>query len=406
MSWLEDLESKEFTITTGDGKVFKPLWKNSEKSKEYNATVFDFIDVAGSFVDRKKPKSTKYPLTFWFQGEDNISQAKEFDVSADDPRSWTVEHPFYGIIKGQPLSINYSDTNYNVTEVSVDFWESINDDYPDSNVSEIDRIAEISNEVADNAVSSYASKSQNLESSDITKNKEFNILTNASFKKDLLGDNFADYQVLFSSAQKANNDLLTDAAAAVRGCNNLITFPSTLNTSVLSKLKTYLEAFNNFNSVLSSTSDKLFFESQAGLVVAFYCNTSMNYQPTDYEIRTDVELAVNDLINIYNTYLTTLDDNYVNIYNVENSWQPNPDLQQSIYNAVMFTISNLYNLAFNSKQERSFNTKKDENLIVLTHRLIGLDPSDENINKFREINNIKLNELFKIPKGRLIKYYV
>ena len=406
MSWLENLENKEFTITTGDGKIFKPLWKNGEKSKEFNATIFDFIDVDGSFIDRKKTKSTKYPLTFWFQGDDNIEQSKEFEVSADDPRSWTVEHPFYGIIKGQPLSVNFSDINYNVTEITVDFWESITDDYPDDNISVIDRVAELSSSVENNAGISYSSKSQNINSSDITKNKESNILTNASFKKDLSGDNFADYQVLFSAAQKANDNLLNDSLEAITSSSRLVVFPSDLDAPVLGKLKTYLDAFNNFNVVLNSISDKLFFESQAGLCLSYYCNAAVNYQATDYEIRSEVETAVSNLINTYNTYLTILDNNYVDIYDTDNSWQPNSDLQQSIYSTVLFTISNLFALAFNSKQERSFYTKKDENVIVLTHRLIGLDSEDKNINKFREINNIKLNELFKIPKGRLIKYYV
>ena len=47
----------------------------------------------------------------------------------------------------------------------------------------------------------------------------------------------------------------------------------------------------------------------------------------------------------------------------------------------------------------------DTNLIVLTHKYFGLDADDKNILAFKETNNIKNNELFKIPKGRVIKYY-
>ena len=31
MNWKDRLTDIEFTITTGDGKVFTPLWKNGEK---------------------------------------------------------------------------------------------------------------------------------------------------------------------------------------------------------------------------------------------------------------------------------------------------------------------------------------------------------------------------------------
>lgn len=65
MSWKDRLENTVFMITTGDGKVFRPLWKSGETSKEFNATTFDFINVEGSKIDRKKVKARKFPLTFW-----------------------------------------------------------------------------------------------------------------------------------------------------------------------------------------------------------------------------------------------------------------------------------------------------------------------------------------------------
>ena len=66
MSWKDKIENGVFKITTGDGKVYKPLWKPGESSKEYNTTAHNFINLEGTLVDRKKPQSSKYPLTLWF----------------------------------------------------------------------------------------------------------------------------------------------------------------------------------------------------------------------------------------------------------------------------------------------------------------------------------------------------
>lgn len=135
MSWKNKIENTKFSIKTGDGKEYFPLWKPGEKSKDFNTSTFDFIDVSKSLVERKKPKSSKYPLTFWFQGDDCIEQSEAFEQSANDNRYWTVTHPYYGIIKGQPLSISRNDANFNITEINVDFWETIVFDFPKSNLS-------------------------------------------------------------------------------------------------------------------------------------------------------------------------------------------------------------------------------------------------------------------------------
>ena len=140
MSWKDRLDNIDFTITTGDGKVFKPLWKSGEKSKDFNITKYDFIDVDGSLIDRKRPQSNAYPLVFWFQGDDNIEQSNAFEASADDNRLWTVIHPFYGTIKGQPTNLKRDDNNYNVTKVTVDFWQSIDGDFPVDEISIKDEV--------------------------------------------------------------------------------------------------------------------------------------------------------------------------------------------------------------------------------------------------------------------------
>ena len=80
---------------------------------------------------------------------------------------------------------------------------------------------------------------------------------------------------------------------------------------------------------------------------------------------------------------------------------------QSVLNTLILeAVYSLYDLAFDAKQEREVVLDKDSNLIILTHKYMGLDENDENINTFRKINNIKNKSLFIIRKGRKIKYYI
>ncbi len=99
-------------------------------------------------------------------------------------------------------------------------------------------------------------------------------------------------------------------------------------------------------------------------------------------------------------------DIQVSIYEINDSWFANTIIQNELSDLITFTSNSLFLLGLNARQERSIQLLKDSNLIVLTHRFVGLDADDKNIERFRKVNNIKNNELYKIKKDRTIKYFV
>jgi hypothetical protein len=405
MSWQNKLENIQFTIKTGDGKEWFPLWKSGEKSKEFNTSIYDFIDVPKSLVERKQPKSSKYPLTFWFDGENHVDTAEEFERSAEDKRYWTITHPYYGTIKGQPLSISRNDNNLNITEISVDFWESIVFDYPKSNLSIQDNTLVKKNEILNSSATSYSGRKVQ-EVADIQKIKESNLQIAKSFDNLQTNETFSDFLNALSQAQKASDKLLNDSFDAIFKSEQLLNLPSTYEKKVIDKINGYISAYNGIKRVLNSVSDKLFFESIGASVLSCYCNASVNYQfGVDYTVATEVEQVASNLIQVYEDYLQTLDSASTSNYEIETNYQPNATVQTQLNDLVLFTLANLYNLAFEAQQERIVYTTKETNIVLLTHRYLGL-ASDENIETFRQINNIKLKELFRIKKERKIKYYV
>ena len=404
MSWINNIENIKFSITTGDGKTFFPLWKTGQKSKNYNTTIFDFIDVPKSLVERKKPQSNKHPLVFWFEGENCIDQSNEFELSADDSRIWTITHPYYGTLRGQPMSISRNDENFNISEISVEFWESIEVDYPNSNFSVKDNTSVKKDAVLKAGADSYASKGD-FKNTDIQKNKESNILTNKAFEGLQTDETNADYQNIFSEAQKASDNLLTNANKAITAAQRIADYPSLLEASIKLKIQAYENAYNNLSKVFESIADKLFFESQGSAIVSSMANASVNPNETDYVIVSEIESTVSSIVKVYNSYLLVLDQQSIGQYDLDNSWQPDPIVQSDLYDLITYTIANLFDLGFGSQREKIVYTDSDTNIILLTHRYLGL-ASDENIETFRSINGIKNRELFKIPKGRKITYYV
>lgn len=404
MSWQNKLDNIKFSITTGDGKKFTPLWRTAGKSKEFNASIFDFIEVEGSLVDRKKAKSAKHTLTFYFQGENNIEDAADFDASALDPRAWVIVHPLYGSLRGQPLNIAFNEDSLNVTEVTVDFWESINADYPDSEVSVKDTVEAKKVSVLKASSVVYASDVTPA-SSDITKIKTSNSLVASSFGPVIDNENNADFLNAASKAISSAENLLSDPLTAIEDAQSVLDLPASFSADVKSKLLALSSAYEQIKLTVLTVADKLFFEAQAAACIASMCIAAVNPSEDDYVLRTEIEETVETILAIYTDYLNTIDNNQVQIYNIGQTYIPNVNTQIELYSLVAFATGNLYNFAFEAKQLRTVHTDKNTNVILLTHRYIGL-ANDENLDSFIKINNIKLKELFVIKKGREIKYFV
>ena len=405
MTWEERINNIPLEIKTGDGKTYFPLFKStdSEKTKEFNTSSFEFINVYGTLVDRKKPKGGKFPLVFYFEGADNITQADNFENSSDDPRPWEVNHPFYGRIVGQPLSIARKDNYLNSTEINIDFWETIEIEYPTRNYSIKDNTREKHNAVYLAAAVSYI-KNTPFTSADISKNK-VNILTIAGNAKKL-NDNstYADFQNALNKGLKAIDNLLAEPLAAIESIQKFLDLPSRYEKAVEGRVASYLGTYERLKYSIDSLIDKKYFESIGASTIASMADAMVNHLFDDYVLIADIEKMYTKLNDTYEDYKKVLDQNKVSVYDIKNNWNPDATVQQELNDLVVFTLANLYRLTFAAKRERVIYTSKKTNAILLVHRYVGLDNLDEHLENFISRNNIRLNELFTIQKGRKIVY--
>lgn len=402
MTWEERIKNITFSIKTGDGKTYFPLFKqNTELDKEFNTSTFEFIKVAGTLVDRKKPQGRKLTLVFYFTGANCITEAEIFEASCDDPRAWKVNHPYYGLISGQPISIKRDDTVLNVSEITVPFYESIELDYPFVNYSPKDNTREKHKKVLD------AFEEINLpydETIDIPKNKERAFLIQKEMQGLADADTYSDFQNAFNKALKAIDKTTQNPLEAFRTIQLFLDLPATYERAILGRVASYFNVFYRLKDSIETLSDKKNFEALGGSLIASIALAMVFPVVGDYFLMSSVFDMTNKLRLIYDDYLTTLDGLKVDIYDVTNTYAPIPEPQANLNALVNYTLSNLYALSFEAKRERIVVVDKKTNVILLTNRYLGLDVSDENIDIFIKTNNITLNELFSIEKGREIRY--
>lgn len=430
MSWEQDFQGR-FIIRTGDGNTYFPLWKNnSVKEITYNIAQFDFPKVKGSYVDRGTPQARQFSIEIYFQGEDNLLMAQNFEVSANDPRQWNMSHPIFGQILCQPVGLKFDYSGYNVVVITGSVLETLGSNGLKTVVVPYDKI--LSDKIAlDDFQSSSFNASQfdpkikpaNFPSVTTQKNrlKQLNEAIYKIGKKQIkLTEDAGEYLNKLSAANAAIDNMISIPQGAMRSIQEFINFPFEMVSSIKIRLDVMRSQFDSLTdqvSVISSRVEKLYYEIYAGCTVSAMSTAAITSYDSDdelvtsgelpdYNTRADVLAVIAQLQDVYNVFLSTLDSIQTDNGGSIDSYIPNPDGISGVDDLINFTIENLYTIALSAKQERTVTLTEDSNLILLAHRFYGLKPDDSTINTLMKNNNICLNEILQIRKGRSLVYYI
>lgn len=408
MSWITKIENG-LTITTGDGKKYKPFYvdASSVKNIEYNNTLFDFVNLPGTLADRRLPKGARYTLEFGFQGLDHLDTAQSFVDSAANTKYWTLSHPYYGVLYVQPFSLNQDNSSMNVSKFSVPLIETIIDDVPKTKIDPIDDIA-----VKKNLIDSISSEAVTEELSEADK-----ISVKNTNKKNLdlsvpivkLPEEFQQIMNAFSAANAAVDSITANATIAMAAATSLITAPAKFAANVQTRLSDFKSQFSALQRTIvgaTSPSTKQVYQHLGCSIISSMCLAASLPSTGDYTNARRVNEVVKTLNDTYTNYLNDLDS--LQSLNGGNplSYMPNYQVVISLNEIINTTISYLYNEAIGSRKERSIICENDTSIILLAHRFYGLDPDDKNIKELIENNDLHIDEYILIPKGRKIIYYI
>ena len=416
MSWVEKIGTP-LQIITGDGRKFTPLWKSPMYSVDFNLSEFEFPNQEGALVDRRLPKARRYNLDIYFEGENNIDDAKSFELSSRDPRSWKLTHPIYGLLIVQPTGLSIDSSGINVTSIKGSLIETIQEGSPKIEGNPYDVVIEkqISYEDAasgSTALSIITRPALNETSYNLEENqRRFNTSLYEETVKDIKSTEEAnEYLNLFNDANSALLDMTQEPLLALTKVNNFINFPPKLVSIPLqnriSSLGRQLNIMFASADALENRLAKVLFENNAGALISAMALGSVIFDPNTYKTKNSVLNVISQIIGYYNRYISTL--NLLQSLNSSspNSYMPNATSLIGLDSLMNYTLSNLFSIASGAKQERSIVVEDDSNVILLTHRLYGLDANDDNINYMIESNGWGSNSLLIIRKGAKVLYYI
>lgn len=409
MSWLDKVKNG-MTIVTGDDERYTPDWLNASFKTEYRHSLLEFIDVQGTYVDRRNRIGIKYNMEIYFQGADHIDIAKKFRESTDNNREpWLIEHPMYDIITVQPIALDYDNSQGNVTKITgtvIETIQNVNSNF--LGTLPIDEIEILNSQTTDLAVNSIT---ETPGPEDVNSMAAANSNT---FKKGvrIIESASGDYEAYYDAFNTAATFINSATATPLLAMNSLIRviqMPGLFAAEVKQRIGVLTGTFDDLRQIIfgqvTVASKQIYSAQQIGSVAAM-CLAAASPLPSDYKNADEVLEVLDKISGRYSQLVTDLDSLQTSNAGGPLSFVIDAELILSLDRLVKVTVTNLFTIALNSRTERTFICDQDTNWITLTHKLYGLDAIDANINELMNNNKFTLDEILQIPKGRKIVYYI
>lgn len=398
MSWIDRIK-QDLEITTGDGRVWKPLWKDAEKAIGFNTEGYEFIGIEGTYVERKLSKGNQIPIEFFFQGENCIEEYESFEISAKDPRPWTIIHPFYGQLLVQPISMQVDHKTLNQSRVQVTVWETIDVKYPVEKA-DINQLIVTTKTNLDNFINnSLAYELEDVTSSSISRFDEAIKKVGGIFDNlPMSQDEFSEFKNRLRLASGAVTNVLARADLFVQATISLINFPLILAENVKFIVDKLSDSINSLFDILFNKEYKSY-ESFVTTAISCACQSISTLANSPENTRADLAILQSKLVAIYNTHIERID-----VPPEGSELLPDFEMSKQLDLIVNLTISQLYEIALNAKQERIIELMEDANLVVLAKQYYG--GGDTGMENLLKNNSISLDDYLIVKKGKELIYYV
>jgi len=407
MSWT-DRYTKNLIITTGDQKQYT-LFTRPSFSRElaFNSGDFQFVDIEGELIKKRKLRSRRFPLEFYFVGENNIEDSKLFENSIKNEKPCVIEHPYYDTILAQILELKFDDTELNVTKVTCTAFETINNEGVRivSNPLDVIILKQIE-------ISSLISEEPNITPSiqDVDTLKE-NVATDYNYAVKIIQipSEAETYFNAFNEANATINAITASPILAMQALTNFLLLPAQFTSNVQDRIRTLLNQWNKLRQTitgLTTVTSKRLYEYQGSSLLSALCVAAISPLENNYSNASVTLSIMSSIQTAHAQYHDDLDSIQANNAGGPTKYVPGFNLQNGLDDLVGMTLANLYTLALSGRKEFSYVLTEDSNVILLTHRFYGLDELDNNLNEFINNNGLTYKQIaLGLEKGKTIVYY-
>lgn len=378
-----------------------------------NYTVYDFPNGHDSYVQTNGHGGAEYPISAIFSGENNDIEAHNFIIALSENGTGILEHPVDGNINVVALDIE-KETGLTVGKyqsvVTVTFKQTITNLYPLRGYDSFSTFESVQNDFSTSLSSDFSSNIINSTSLSI-----LNVKANMARSLSRVNQFMTPIASLSTSITSTYNQALSSLNGSI---DLLVGTPSVLASQMINLIKLpglsgdfVSKKVNAYSSLIEST-----IADNRSSSNAFAVNDFISKRLVIASCVAGASSAV--ILGNYTTKDNALgySDQVQAIFNTFRDWEDSQNIDNDFYFDDSETYNNLLllmgiidgfivDLSFSLKQERKITLKTSRNYIELCAELYG-DITDDNLKLLVESNNLTLDEIFLLPKGRVIVYYI
>lgn len=249
MSWQDNLHGNA-ALTSPSGIVFLPQWIGDSREMEKKLGIFEYPNVRGANVQDLDVGPTRYPLTIYFEGENNDVDAENFFTACKERGPWAVFHPVKGNLTLQLVKIKEEIepvSSGNITKIATDWIE------PGTNAPLV-FAPDVASQISDATGSVYEDFGDAINtSSPLALAQVYSdvveVTASIASLNSLISDNSGILQTLSATLSVATLDAYSLGASV----QALVAMPGTLQPNTSSAFSFYLNLMNNSSVLAPST---------------------------------------------------------------------------------------------------------------------------------------------------------
>lgn len=440
-NWRDRLQG-EIVFLSPEGNEFRGKWRGSPRTMPKKLGVLRFPKIKGDVVQDLDVQSTLYSITFYFEGENNDTEANAFFTSCKERGTWEVTHPVHGFLGLQLISVTELDNpveSGNITEINSEWIEPIDP----VELKTARELAGIIDAKADDLNISAAQQFANnlLTASDELRGAIEQTTAGIGRVTDLfLGPLFTTVDALDNTVeaiqrgiQDTNQATVLQVQSLAGQIQNLINLPCFANNKLEDRITAYGLLANALSdllpgqaeSVISDTaSDDSKINSVATLELALTAvlSTLGNIVSTTaisprgigaddtgaLATKAQAVNAVNDLTDLYNGIIDSLDNaqDLFSANDIDDQFYAMVDSYTDAAGLIYLSIEYLLSIAFDLSVERRFIIDKPRSPIEITITEYGsLGPDDLYLDFFIRSNDLIGKDILLLPAGREVVVY-
>ena len=416
MSWRDRLRAT-ISLVSPEGNTFEALWRDNDRSKEKRIGEFQYPGVKGAKVQDLEVGAVRYPLTVYFEGEDNDLEAERFFKACSESGPWAVTHPVKGLLALQLVSVSERIApieSGNVTQFETVWVEPLGDS---ATVSTAQLQFEVTSGIVDINAAGAEQLVTNVVQDSASAISKFQaaveaVKTTVDITLAPLFELNAEINSQVGAIKRGIDDTLSiipmDILSIAGQIQNLIQLPAL----AIADVEARLEAYRNF-------ADAIFTDTPTGSGVDARNVISANELALTAAMGAVAESTVSGVLDSRSQAISAIESNFALFTDVINYLDSAQVLYLSdgietqyfsqsssfsiVSNSVGLTVAYLLRSAFDLSVEKRFILTKNRATIEIAITEYG-DP--EKLDFFIETNALSGDDILVLPSGREVVVYL